>query len=81
MAGIHSSHGKLAGGSNASPRLLVDTFITHCVVMEEKGVWLTSKKSWLTDSILRHQWFVNSTNVSGTIVLTCELLVTGIVER
>ena len=56
MAGILSFCGKLAGGLNTSPRLLVDTFIMHCVVVEEKGVWsLVKMKSWLTGSILRHQ--------------------------
>ena len=46
---IHSFLEKLAGESNTSPNLLVDTFIMYLVVMEEKGVWLLTKmKSWLT---------------------------------
>ena len=56
MGEIHSFLGKLAGGLNASPSLLVDTFIMHCMVMEEKDAWLLTKtKFWLTGSILRHQ--------------------------
>ena len=55
MMEMHSFLGKLAGGSNTSPKLVVDTFITHFAVMEEKDVWLlTSKKFWLMDSIPRH---------------------------
>ena len=77
----HSSHGKLAGGLNTSPSLFVDTFIMHCVVMEEKGVWLlASKKFWLTGLIPRYQPSINSMDASGTIVLPWGLPVTGILE-
>ena len=76
MEGIHSPHGKLADGLNVSPSLLVDTFIMHCAVMEEKDAWLLTKtKSWLTVSILKHQSSVNSTDAS------VKLPVTGIIER
>ena len=50
MAGILSFRGKLAGGSNASPSLLVDTFITRCAVIEEKGAMSLAKtKSCIVD--------------------------------
>ena len=53
MARIRSFLGMLAGGSSASPSLVVGTFITHCATMEGKGVWsLTKTKFWLVDSIL-----------------------------
>ena len=77
MAGIHSSLRKLAGGSSTSLSLLVDTFITHCMVMAEKDVWLlTSKKSWLMDMTL----FINSMDASGMVVLAWELPMTGIIK-
>ena len=63
MAGICNFHGKLAGGLSASPSLLVDTFITYCAAMEEKGVWSLAKmKSWLICSILRQEPLINSTD-------------------
>ena len=70
MARIFSFCGKLAGGSNTSPSLLVNRFIMHCVAMEEKGAWLlTNKKSWLTGLILRQEPFINSMDASGRMSL------------
>ena len=60
MEEIHSFHGNLACGLSDSLSGSVDTFITHCVVMEKKGTWsLTKKKSWLMDTILRLQPSIN----------------------
>ena len=70
MVGICSSHGKLVGGSSASPSLVVDTFITHCAAMKEKDVrLLTGKKSWLMDMISKLQPFINCMVACGTVVL------------
>ena len=81
MGGIHSSCGKIAGGSSASPSLVVGTFITHCAAMEEKGVWSLAKtKSWLTGLMLRQQSFINSMDASDTVVLAWEPPMTGIVK-
>ena len=49
MGKIHSSHGKLGGGSNTSPSSLIDTFTTHYLVMEKKGTWLLIKTKILVD--------------------------------
>ena len=81
MGGIHSSCGKIAGGSSPSPSLVVGTFITHCAAMEEKGAWSLAKtKSWLTGLMLRQQLFINSTDASDTVVLAWEPPMTGIVK-
>ena len=80
MVGIYSSHGKLVGGLNASPSLLVDTFIMHCAAMEEKDVWLLAKmKFWLMSAILRQEQFISSTDASGMDVLAWEWLMISII--
>ena len=73
MVGICSFPGKLSGGSNTSPSLLVDTVIIHCAAMGEKDAWsLTKIKSWLMGSILRQELFISSTDASGMDVLAWE---------
>ena len=78
MGEIHSFLGKLAGGSSTRSSLVASTVITHCAAMEEKGASsLTKMKSWLMDSILRHQLFINFTDASGTVELALKLSMTG----
>ena len=76
---IHSTHGKLAGGLNTSPSLVVGTFIMHCAAMEEKGAWsLTgTKKSWLIGMTLRHQLSINYMDASCMVVLASDLSLTS----
>ena len=75
---IYSSPGKVAGGLNASPSLVVSTYITHCVTMEEKGARsLTEKKSWSMGTMLRHQQSISSIDANGTVVLAWDLPVTS----
>ena len=75
---IHSFHGKLAGGLSASLSGLVGTFITRCVAMEERKLQQsTKKKSWLMDTILRHQLSINSMDASGMDVLAWDLTMTS----
>ena len=70
MVGIQSFLGKLAGRLSASPSLVVGTFITHCVAMEEKdGRSFTETKFWLTGLILKSQQFIKPTDVSDMVVL------------